>query len=426
MRNVWLIFRREYLERVKTKSFLVFTILIPLLMGGMFIVPMLLAGRRGSGVSKVVVVAENESVAKAVEQQLNSEAKTVSADSRTGKDSGPTYAVTISTKLTEEEASRLRQEVSAGRVDGFLWITPDALNSRKIAYSTKDSTDFGNNFALQSAVQMALVKHELAGHGIAAEDAAKLLKPVSLDVKRIENGKESEGGGFALFATAYVMVLMIYMSVLVYGMSVMRSIIEEKSSRIMEVMLSSVTPKQMMAGKLLGVGSVGLTQIAIWMVVGSGLAAYRGLASGEMFTLHLPISTAIYFAVFFVLGYLLYGAMYAAVGAMVNSDQEAQQSQFLVMMPVIFALIMIMPVIQNPSSKMAVWLSMVPFFTPLLMFVRIVVQPPPFWQIGSSIVLVVATIYGVLWLSSRIYRVGILMYGKRPTLPELVKWIKYA
>jgi ABC-2 type transport system permease protein len=221
------------------------------------------------------------------------------------------------------------------------------------------------------------------------------------------------------------MVMIIYMSVLLYCIAVMRSVIEEKSSRIMEVMLASATPQQLLAGKILGVGAAGLTQIAIWVLAAAGLSLFA-LASGGALPVHLPLSTAISFAGFFLLGYLLYSALYAAVGAMVNREQEAQQVQFLVMMPLIACVVLLQAVIQDPGSRLSFWASMIPFCSPLLMFARTVIATPPVWQILLSLFLLLITIYGVLVVSARIYRVGILMYGKRPTLPELVKWIKYA
>jgi len=221
-------------------------------------------------------------------------------------------------------------------------------------------------------------------------------------------------------------VMVLYVTVLLYGVNVMRSILEEKTSRIMEVMLSTASAKELMAGKILGVGAVGLTQVAIWagtaLVFSAGpLAAGAALLKGV-----LSIKLLIFFALYFLLGYVLYSTLCAAVGSMVNSEQEAQQLQFLIMMPMILSVIMIMQIFQHPNSPLAFWGSLFPFTAPLVMFTRIAMQEPPMWQIGLSIVLMVATIYGMIWLCGRIYRVGILMYGKKPTLPEIVKWIKYA
>jgi len=226
------------------------------------------------------------------------------------------------------------------------------------------------------------------------------------------------------------MVMVLYMTVLLYGINVMRSILEEKTSRIMEVMLSTASAKQMMAGKILGVGAVGLTQVAIW--VGTALVFSGGalVANAAQIKGVLSLKLLVFFAVYFLLGYILYSTLCAAVGSMVNSEQEAQQLQFLVMMPMILSVIMIMQIFQHPNSQMALWGSLFPFTAPLVMFTRIAMQTGSLWDIGwqiaLSIGLMVATIYGMIWLCGRIYRVGILMYGKKPNLPEIMKWIKYA
>jgi len=192
-------------------------------------------------------------------------------------------------------------------------------------------------------------------------------------------------------------------------------------------LLSSVTAKQLLAGKIIGVGAVGLTQVAIWLAI-AGAFSLIGLSStgSVLANVHIPVIGVVAFGVYFVLGYFLYSTMYAALGSMVNSDQEAQQVQWPAMLPIIFAIVMATPVLQHPNSQLAFWASLFPLFTPILMFVRIMAETPPIWQILLSIVLMLLTTWGLLGLSSRIYRVGILMYGKRPTLPELRKWLRYA
>jgi ABC-2 type transport system permease protein len=207
----------------------------------------------------------------------------------------------------------------------------------------------------------------------------------------------------------------------------MRSVLEEKSSRVVEVLLSSLNAKELMAGKILGVGAVGLTQTMIWSVAALLFSAPALLAAGSaMGGITIAPRAIVAFIAFYVLGYLLYATLYAALGAMVNTEQEAQNLQFFVMMPLILSTALIMPVLSSPNSTMAVVLSLIPFCTPILMYVRLLVEQPPVWQLALSGVLMVGTIYVAIIVCSRIYRVGILMYGKRPTLPELAKWLRYA
>jgi ABC-2 type transport system permease protein len=290
----------------------------------------------------------------------------------------------------------------------------------------KDVTDFGESIELRNAVQAALTKRQLAQKGMSGAEVEDLLKPIDLDSIRIEKGKEG-ASGISVFLVSFTMVMLLYVNMLVYGFAVMRSIIEEKSSRILEVLLSSVTSKQLLAGKIIGVGAVGLTQTVIWLLVALAFSL-PGLMSSRsiMSNVQIPMAGIVAFAVFFILGYFLYATMYAALGSMVNSDQEAQQVQWPAMLPIIFSIVLSTPVLQHPNSPLAFWTSMVPFFAPILMFVRVLVETPPAWQILLCVALMLLLTLGLLGLSSRIYRVGILMYGKRPTLPELRKWLKYS
>jgi ABC-2 type transport system permease protein len=222
------------------------------------------------------------------------------------------------------------------------------------------------------------------------------------------------------------MVMLLYMAVLLYGISVMRSVLEEKTSRVLEVLLSSATSTQLMAGKLLGVGAVGLTQILVWVVIAGVFALPAMAMQPALSEFQIPVGVLVAFAVFFLLGYLLFSTMYATIGAITTTEQEGQQLQFLVIIPLILSVFMLSPVVRTPDAPLVVWMSMIPFFSPVVMYARIVVQTPPLWQIVLSLVLLIATIGGMMILCARIYRIGILIYGKRPNLPEILKWVKYA
>jgi ABC-2 type transport system permease protein len=426
MHNVWLIIRREYVERIRSKMFLIFTLLMPAFMAGVILVPAKLEEMQ-SGARHIVVVAPNADLAAAVKQELLAPPPTVPSEDPT-EEAAPKneFVVQVITTPTTELRDTLRQQVISGTIDGFLWLDDQDLANHKATYSARDVADFQTNAAVRSAVRTALVKQYLAQKGMTGPQVERFLLPVELDTVHITKGHEG-ASGMAVFLTGFFMVMLLYVNVLVYGISVMRSIIEEKNSRILEVLLSSVTAKELLAGKILGVGAVGLTQILIWLVIGT-LISTPGMVVAKAYlkNVHIPLSTIVWFGVFFVLGYFLYSTMYAALGAMVNSDQEAQQMQWPAMLPILLSVLLASPVMQHPDSQMAVWLSIVPFFAPILMFIRVTVEQPPAWQMALCLALMLATIYGLLVLSSRIYRVGILMYGKRPTLPELRRWLKYA
>jgi ABC-2 type transport system permease protein len=277
------------------------------------------------------------------------------------------------------------------------------------------------NEEIRGSVNQALRRELLKNKGFTEPEIDSALQPVQLDTQ----SPTGSGNPVGVFFTILSMVMILYITTLLYGINVMRAVLEEKTSRIMEVMLSIAQAKEMMAGKILGVGAVGLTQIGIWVAVAL-LASSPGLIAGAgMIKGILSVKLLIYFAVFFLLGYTLYSTLCAAVGSMVNSEQEAQQLQFLVMMPMIISVIIAVNIIQDPGAPAAFWGSLFPLTAPLIMFLRIALQSPPAWQIALSIGLMIATTYGLIWLCARIYRVGILMYGKKPTLPQIMKWIRY-
>ncbi|MGA7968310.1 MAG: ABC transporter permease, partial [Terriglobales bacterium] len=242
----------------------------------------------------------------------------------------------------------------------------------------------------------------------------------------VEQGRETKGGSGKKFLEVVIMVMLIYVAVLFYGISVMRSVLEEKNSRVMEVLLSSATSTELMIGKIFGVGAVGLTQIAVWVLMAGAFALPSLAMNMDLGELAVPPAVLVAFAAFFLLGFLLYSTLYAAIGAITTTEQEGQQLQFIIVIPLVLSVFMLSSVVRTPDAPLVAWLSMFPFFAPVLMYARIVLQTPPAWQIALSLILLIATIAGLLVLCARIYRVGVLIYGKRPNLPEILKWLKYA
>lgn len=425
MHNVWILLRREYLERVRTRSFIIFTLLMPAIMAGSVLIPARIAEMSSGGEKRIVIVANDPQLGAAVGHELGN-SKNAEPDLDAAELPPTLYTIEVDTDTSDGERDRLAQDVNEGKITGFLWLSEEALADHKVVYSTKEAADFDQSRELRNAIRTAVTRHWLAQQGMSGPELDSVLTPITLKTVRPEKGKPG-ASNTTIFVTAFAMVVLLYAVVMIYGMAVMRSVIEEKSTRILEVLLSSVTSKELLAGKILGVGAVGLTQILVWVIFAT-LFSVPGLLSAKSFLgeVHISITAVAAFAIFFLLGYLLYSAMYAAIGAMVNTDQEAQQVQWPAMAPIVIAVFLMSAVIQHPDSAMAFWLSIVPFFAPILMLVRILTEMPPLWQVILCIALMLVTIYGLLALSSRIYRVGILMYGKRPTLPELRRWLKYA
>src|SRR5579864_7451765 len=429
MRNTWLIIKREYLQRVRTRSFLVLTLLLPGIMTVLMALPAKLA-TMGQKAQHLVVVASTQQFGEKVRQQLLAapagDEDDEAADTGTKQKPEDDYVIDVDANPTEAERADLRDKVSTRAIDGCLWLTDDAIASHKIVWYSREMMGFRERSWLSETISRVVEQQELSSKGMSAEQANQMLQPIKVQPIRIERGREAKGNGTGRFLEIVVMVMLLYMAVLFYGISVMRSVLEEKTSRIIEVLLSSASSTELMAGKLLGVGAVGLTQILVWVVM-AGVVALPSLATQPSLS-DLAISPTVMaaFALFFLLGYLLYSTMYATIGAITTTEQEGQQLQFLIVIPLVLSVFMLMPAIRTPDSPTMVWMSLVPFFAPIVMYARIVVQTPPLWQILLSLVLLIGTVAGLVVLCARIYRIGVLIYGKRATLPEIVKWLKYA
>jgi len=412
MYNIWLIAKREYLERVRTRAFLISTIMIPLLMGG-GIVGSIFASKKAKSTSRITIVSPD--------QQLATDLK---AELENGKDSSMT--VDIVSPGNSATRATLDSMLADKQLDGYLYITPASTPASRPTFSwtPRSAADIGTKGAITTALRTVLMREQLSHEGMVSSDVNALMQPVEVDTTQAGRHADTTSS----FVAMYVLFFLMYMVILLYGMNVARSIIEEKTSRVFEVLLATIRPEEMMAGKVIGVGSVGLTQVAVWLVTAVILTSGPILTALGAGAVHISLSAMqlIFFVVYFLLGYLLYSSIAAALGAMVNSEQELQQLNMFLVMPLAGCMFALAPVISNPSGPIARIISLIPFCTPLIMYLRISLAQPPAWEIALSIVLMIATTLAILWVTARIYRVGILMYGKKPNLPEILRWLKYS
>jgi ABC-2 type transport system permease protein len=414
MKALLAVIRREYLQRVRSKAFIFGTIAAPLILIAMFVGPIILSSRdKGDG--KIAFVDATGVLADGVVERLS------------GGSFEPEIVPFTATVLQEQDARVEREEIF-----GYVVLDEGTLSGGGAEFRGD-----GRPGALRRIqLQQAIVRTALARRLESTEaDVEGLLGGGEIRYTELGDG-ESEGAERATeFAAGFIGAMILYVTLLLYGIQVMRSVLEEKTSRIVEVVISAIEPWQLMLGKILGVGAVALTQLGIWtgsvaLLATSGLpfliAARPELAELENLSEYLPAAGAfVLFFVFFVLGFFLFSGLYAAVAAMCSSDEEMQQTQIPVTMLIVVPILFLAPVIEDPNGPLAFWLSMVPFFSPVLMFPRYL-GGAPLWQPLLSIVGVLITIVIVAWVAGRIYRVGILMQGKRPTLPELVRWVKEA
>lgn len=413
MHNIWLIAKREYLERIHARSFLIMTILIPILMGGL-VYGAALANKR-SGNLHIAVVTQDPKFAADLKSELES-AKPSDGNSDSDNTNQSVSRVDVISPPTADTRTALDNRLQSRGLDGYIWVTPPATPHARPTFEwvSKSKADILTPALLGSGIRTTLTREGLGNLGMPISEVDSLLKPVDL----ITSDKS------AAFASVYALFFLMYFVILFYGMNVARSIIEEKTSRIFEVLLATIRPEEMMAGKVIGVGAVGLTQIGIWIVAGLLVTKYALIGSG--YTFAITAGQIMYFVIFFLLGYVLYSSVAAALGAMTSSEQELQQLNMFLMLPLIACSVVILRVVRDSDGFVSQAFSFFPFCTPLIMYVRIAVRQPPFWQIALSIVILILTILAVLWFASRIYRVGILMYGKKPNLPEILRWLKYS
>jgi ABC-2 type transport system permease protein len=326
----------------------------------------------------------------------------------------------------------LNQQVLSDELTAYLIIPKNISEGGTAEYYSRNVSDFDKLRSINTAVNSVVIEKRLNKEGLDSSKITEYLKRIRWKNNKVtKRGVEEDTGG--TFIIAYFLVLILYMTLFFYGSIIMRGVIEEKTSRVVEVVLSSLKPFQLMMGKLLGIAAVGFTQYTIWALFGLAVSKYGGsLVSGifpqaQSFKMpSMPAYIFVYFVVFFILGYFLYGTLYAAIGSVVNSEKEAQQLLFPISMFLIVPILLIMFVMRSPSSSVSVILSLIPFFTPILMLLRISILLPPFIQVAGSIVIMILMILLMVWLVSKIYRVGILMYGKRPNMKEIIKWVRYS
>lgn len=407
------IVRREYVARVRSKWFIWTTLLAPVLLVGAMALPVVLATQQAERPLRVSVLDESGRV---LSELLETDAF------GSGR-----FRFVPAPKAEADTREELRQRVSDGLLDGYVYLPARVVEGEGAEYWTREgiSPAEGLSVAITAAVQRVRAR----SLGLEPSAAAELTRQTRLSTYRVtEEGSAREQGQTVI--AAHVLGLIIYTVVLLYGSMMLRAAVAEKATKTVEIILSSVRPWQLMLGKTLGVGGVGLTQIGIWLGMVAVFLVYAGAGqafadSEALSNLPIGLDTLVLFLGLFVTGYFLFGGMYASTGAIASSEQEASQLQIPVTIIAIIPILLIILVLEAPSSTLAVALSWIPFFTPVLFLARYILGAVQGWEIPVVFALQLVAIGFVAWLGGRVYRLGLLMTGKRPTLPELVRWIRY-
>jgi ABC-2 type transport system permease protein len=410
------IIKREYSTRVKSKGFVIGTILTPLLMTSLLLLPVFLFSRGPRTDHRGVVLDQTRDVAlyeRAV-GLLRESAKPDRFEIR---------REAVNEIQAENRRRELNKEIGEGKLDFYMVIPATVLAEGRIAYHAKNIGDFIAETRVENAFNTAVIEQRMIRSGLDVEQIGGLNRKIIME-KFNERG---DGEDKLKIIMAFSLMGILCLTVLGYGGHIMSAVIEEKQSRIIELLVSSVDPFTLMLGKLVGVGLVGLTQYAAWAgfaVLLSGLAVAQSTALGSFRIPQISVSLMVFFVLYFLLGYFLYATLYVMVGGMVSSDDDGQQMQIPLMMLILLAPVASSFVWRQPDSVLATTLSLFPFFSPFSMFLRIAIHEPPLWQIAVSILLMIGTILGAVWLAAKLYRVGVLMYGKRPTLTEMAIWMR--
>jgi ABC-2 type transport system permease protein len=443
MNKMFAVIKREYLQAVRKKMFIFMTIFFPVLMAGVVIVPTMMMAK-GMGGKKVAVIdgtgALQSSFGHHIEPVAPDPKKALSGGNRgeLPQSIDVEYVAANGTASLTAAAkpylNRLNVDKDTGqRIDAVMLIPGNAFagSDAKMTFYSRSSTDFITQERVASVANRAIQRQRLAGRGIDSNAVDALTREVPVDSVQFSRSGEEKKGGEGNFIVGFVFAALLIIPSFIYGLETMRGIVQEKSERIVEVLVSSMTPRQLLTGKILGVAAVGLTQVGVWLTAIAAVGTF-GLVSAKVAGLGFNLSqflrpmVFVYFLLFFILGYLTFVCIYAIAGAACNTDKEAQQLVAPIQMLMMVPWFVMVAIITNPDSSFAVALSLMPVYGPITMFVRTLVSEPPVWHILLSIAVSLVTIAVFFYVTAKIFRVGILSYGKRPTIPELWRWMKVA
>ncbi len=435
-RKIFAIVRREYTERIRTKAFWIATLIIPFLFVGLFIVQIAIA-RKSGGDRRLAVVDMTGHFYAPLASELTHPAPVATSGSEemTGEAAAPPRKQTIHWVVEqrpvvgdlEKTKETLRKEVLAKKISAYLILDPSRLRKDEVEYYSTAVSEWMTQNQLERAINHVRLREKIVAHGLPPEVGNELDKRVDLRAFKVTESGTAEEKGAGIIA-AMVFFFLMYSTFFMYGYQVMRGVIEEKSTRIVEIVIASVRPTELMLGKIIGIGLVGLTQYFAWSLIAMNLSL-PGIASmlaGSDMAPKIPLSMLGFFILFFLCGYFLYASIYTAIAAPFNTDQEAQQLAMIPMAMIVSGIAVYPAVMNNPSGGLAVFVSLLPFTAPLMMFLRTALGQVPVWQIVLSVALLAATTVGLAWFAGRVYRVGILMYGKKPTIPEILRWVRYS
>jgi ABC-2 type transport system permease protein len=427
MAKLWAIIKREYMERVRTRWFVIATVFGPVFFGLLIIVPAYMA-KRGKSSSEFT----NAIILDATRTGLGQKVADAMSAGRPPGSAAPIVRVVAPSELTRAESTATHQVMNK-QASGYLILDDQTLKGELLRYAGRNATSITDMERLRSTVKETLLNERLQDAGVKQDKLKELtFMPLRLFPDRITD-KGRGGSGTVSIIFAGVIAFLLYMSIVLYGQNVLRGVLEEKTTRVAEVVVSSVPSETLLAGKVLGVGAVGLTQQIIWVITSvimfklrAPILAKFGVNSIPFQMPEISVDLALLLLLFFLLGFTFYAALYAAVGSSVNTEQEAQQAVQPLLILLVATAVFINPILINPTGRLATVMSLLPFSAPIIMPLRLALGSVPWYELAGSLVGLALACVAAVWIAARIYRVGLLMYGKRPTLREMGRWISYS
>ncbi|MBA2339725.1 MAG: ABC transporter permease [Pyrinomonadaceae bacterium] len=435
MNKLLAVIRREYIAGVRTRSFLISTLLGPVLMIGISVLPVLIMSKLGSGTTRIAVVDQTGRMYDRVRDHVTRDSGEATATNRNENTARNGVArarfqleqADLVNNSIDETKRDLNRRVRKEELDAYIVLPQDVLENGKVEYYARNTSDVFAAERMRNRITSAVIEQRMSDAQIDQGRLAQLQRRVELDAIKVggEGEQRDAGGSFWL---AYAVGGLIYVMVLLYGNAVLAAVVEEKTTRVSEVLFSSIRPLPLLVGKILGVSLVALTQFLIWVLVSVLLGLYgagaMAASGGELSLPRIAPEIYIYIILFFLVGYFVYSTCYALVGSMVTTSQEGTGMAMPITFMFVIAFILTTPVIRNPNSTFSLLMSIIPFFSPIIMLLRIMTETPPFWQIALSLLIGFASVVGLMWLAARVYRTGMLMYGKRATIPEVMRWVR--
>jgi len=417
MKKMMTILKREFVTKVITRGFLIGTLLGPIVMIGMMVGPAYFMSLSHESPMTISVVDQTGTLYPRLREALND----------TLGNGQPRFIFTeINPREYAENQGYYRNKVDDGILNAILIIPSNIMTGESVTYISRVISDFDVIQTIGVSLTQIVNNQRLATAGLDPQKIKELTRKVDVKTLKVVQGQEKARGFDQEYISSMIFLIILYMTIILYGTSMMRGVIEEKSSRIVEIMLSSTNSFRLLLGKLFGVGAVGLVQYLIWATMAS-VVFFLATRSMPAIAEYINISPLVlfYFVVFFVVGFFTFSTLYTAVGSMCSDMQDAQSLSMPVTLMMVLPFFISFMVIRDPTTEIARILSLLPFFAPLIMFLRISLVMPPLWEILASLLINFVTIILITWIAARIYRVGILMYGKRPTVPEMFRWIRY-